>query len=1072
MRLLQGTQKLYYDWLINLTDSQIAAGGWRFPGPRLREYLRVAKKATAIHPYPAVFPDTPQPPLSAVYVQQLVEATENLEDIGPRQSGQAIRAEEIFDNSSNSIVLGEAGSGKSSLLHTAAGSLIRKFENGLSSKVPVRVLAADLIPGQPLPEAIAKSVNEDLSSIGLPESWPAEFFRKSPANGASWLLLVDGLDEVMSTDQRLAIIRRLHDYVEEPSSGVGQFILTSRPDNLLPRRAFPKLAVFELLIFNSEQLYGFAEGWLAHLGMPSPQQAAHRFISKASEANLEELARNPLMAAMLCQLHIADPDQIFPTGRSQLYETFVNSLFERQYRGARNGIHHQINSITERYGVDAITAGGKLLRSATGLVERLAWLRQSEQSGTAVQAVASWTDELKPDNLPDTGWHSLLRELLRRSGVLTERGGDFVFSHKTIEEFLATRFIIKDSDESARQFRNVWARRSWLENQEWLTTRQSFLRFLVDGWSREHDLTPLLKRLTTKGNIEGCRLVCSLHSDGSSLGSDVVDGAIKALTSITRRRSPQNLQSAIELLCYLDLEEGKAALRLTSLRRSLDHARRRWAIALLASILTLESDGELPIATIPQVYTKGGIHAIARLPPTSWRDFLATLADDSTLDGVDRRWCAEALLDVGDRRGLALLRRIANDLTVPTLDRRLAMEQVQGKEARAESETTGEGPEQAETLLPYLRIRRQIWHAVSQRLGRRGVGGTSDRSDALGELLENSQRNLPAQDLRLLERAYDFSQRLQTAKGRSGQDPQLDHALSVLKILIDLGMDAAVLAASLLHLTQFPKVDVRDTFGHEVASLVDGTSRVAALTLNAAVDFRVGQRAIISSTSDPRTLMIILASCLQELRSPFSYPGPEQRRVAKETLSVYSPLARRLGIFRIHRELDDLAFRVTSPEGHAEVSRLLSEYQPQHDSLQRQVIHKMLTDLGAADIGVEITRWPEHLYPIYQKMIVRGRDFNDIYDLVGVRILVDSVRDCYAALGVIHANWQPVPGRFKDYIAMPKFDMYQSLHTAIVGPTGKPVGVQIRTYAMHRTAEFGIAAHWKYKEHKGTQIVG
>ncbi|WP_414855636.1 RelA/SpoT family protein [Micromonospora zamorensis] len=410
-------------------------------------------------------------------------------------------------------------------------------------------------------------------------------------------------------------------------------------------------------------------------------------------------------------------------------------------------------------------------------------------------------------------------------------------------------------------------------------------------------------------------------------------------------------------------------------------------------------------------------------------------------------------------------------MTVPTLDRRLALEQVQGEGHAAEPETTGEISERAGRLLSYLGTRRKIWRAVS-RFGQRGIGGASDRSDVLGELLENSQRTLPTQDLRLLERAYDFSQRLQTSKGRSGQDPQLDHALSVLKILIELGMDAAVLAASLLHLTQFPKVDVRDTFGHEVAGLVDGTSRVAALTLNAAVDFKVGQRAIISSTSDPRTLIITLASCLQELRSPFSYPGPEQRRVAKETLSVYSPLARRLGIFRIHRELDDLAFRVTSPEGHAEVSRLLSEHQLQHDGLRRQITDKMLTDLGAADIRVEITAWPEHLYPIYQKMIVRGRDFNDIYDLVGVRILVDTVRDCYAALGVIHANWQLVPGRFKDYIAMPKFNMYQSLHTTVIGPTGKPVEMQIRTYAMHRTAEFGIAAHWKYKEHKGTQIVG
>ncbi|MFF4879457.1 RelA/SpoT family protein [Micromonospora sp. NPDC000668] len=1071
VRLLQGTQQLYHDWLMSLTDSQVIAGGWRFPGPRLREYLRVAKKATTVHPYPAIFPDTPQPPLSAVYVQQLVEANESLEDVGTHQSGQAIRSEEIFDNQTSSIVLGEAGSGKSSLLRTATGTLIRKFEDGLTSKVPVRVLAADLVPVKPLPEAIAKSVNEDLSSIGLPESWPADFFRKPPTNGASWLLLVDGLDEVMSSDQRLAIIRRLHECVEETGSGVDQFVVTSRPDNLLPRRIFPTLAVFELLIFDRQQLYNFAEGWLAHLGSEVPQRTAQRFVDKASEANLGELARNPLMAVMLCQLHIVYPDQLFPTGRSQLYETFVNSLLERQYRGSRNGIRHQINLITERYGVNAVTAGEQLLRDGTSLVERLAWSHQSEERGAAVQALDSWTRHLKPDNLPAPAWQSLLGELLRRSGVLTERGGDFVFSHKTIEEFLAARFITKNREESARQLRSVWDRHSWFDNQEWLTTRQSFLRFLIDGWARDQDLTPLLKRLTTKGQIDGCRLICCLSADGSSLNHGVIEKATNALVAIAMKRSSKNLQPAIELLCHLDYGRAKDALQATSLRRNLDHARRRWAIALLSNILTSESNNVIPIAATSCGYTKGGINAIARLQVESWRDFLATLADDPTLDGVDRRWCAEALVDVGDRRGLGLLRQIVNDVTVLAFDRRLALEVVHRMEPASGSKAAGTVLER-EVLLPNGRVHRQVWRPFSLLTGQRVAVGVSDGSDVLAKLLEGHQLAQPIQDVRLLERAYDFSQRLQTLKGKNGQDPIFDHALAVLKILVELGMDATVLATTLLHLTKFPLSDVRDTFGDEVSELVQETSRVASITLTAAAGFQVSQRAIIYATSDPRVLMIILASCLQVLRSPGLYSVPEKRRIAKEALSVYSPLASRLGIFRIHRELDDLAFQAIYPQRYAEVDRLSVEHQPQNDTQLRQITCKVLTDLRAADLKAELTGKPKHLYPIYQKMIARGRDFNDIYDLVSVRILVDTVRDCYAALGVIHANWQLVPGRFKDYIAMPKFDLYQSLHTTVIGPTGKPVEMQIRTYAMHRIAEFGIAAHWRYKEYKGTQIVG
>ncbi|HEX8347175.1 MAG TPA: RelA/SpoT family protein, partial [Actinoplanes sp.] len=169
---------------------------------------------------------------------------------------------------------------------------------------------------------------------------------------------------------------------------------------------------------------------------------------------------------------------------------------------------------------------------------------------------------------------------------------------------------------------------------------------------------------------------------------------------------------------------------------------------------------------------------------------------------------------------------------------------------------------------------------------------------------------------------------------------------------------------------------------------------------------------------------------------------------------------------------EDLAFGTLFPKRFEEINRLIGEHQPQREALLRQVTQRVQLDLKSAKIKAETTGRPKHLYSIYQKMIVRGRDFNDIYDLVGVRILVDTVRDCYAALGVIHANWQPVPGRFKDYIAMPKFNMYQSLHTTVIGPTGKPVEMQIRTFAMHRTAEFGIAAHWKYKEQKGATIVG
>ncbi len=289
-------------------------------------------------------------------------------------------------------------------------------------------------------------------------------------------------------------------------------------------------------------------------------------------------------------------------------------------------------------------------------------------------------------------------------------------------------------------------------------------------------------------------------------------------------------------------------------------------------------------------------------------------------------------------------------------------------------------------------------------------------------------------------------------------------------------MDTTTLVAALLHDTiedtDYTLEPMRADFGGEVALLVDGVTKLDKVKLGDAAKAETIRKMVVAMAKDPRVLVIKLADRLHNMRTLTFLPRPKQEQKAKETLEILAPLAHRLGMNTIKWELEDLAFGTLFPKRFEEINRLIGEHQPQREALLRQVTQKVHADLQSAKIKAETTGRPKHLYSIYQKMIVRGRDFNDIYDLVGVRILVETVRDCYAALGVIHANWQPVPGRFKDYIAMPKFNMYQSLHTTVIGPTGKPVEMQIRTYAMHRTAEFGIAAHWKYKEQKGATIVG
>jgi GTP pyrophosphokinase len=349
-------------------------------------------------------------------------------------------------------------------------------------------------------------------------------------------------------------------------------------------------------------------------------------------------------------------------------------------------------------------------------------------------------------------------------------------------------------------------------------------------------------------------------------------------------------------------------------------------------------------------------------------------------------------------------------------------------------------------------------------------------SSVLEPLISVHKHTHPKADVRALQKAYDKAAELHREQYRKSGDPYITHPLAVASILANLGMDTTTLVAALLHDTVedclYPVDEIRAEFGGEVALLVDGVTKLDRVKLGDAAKAETIRKMVVAMAKDPRVLVIKLADRLHNMRTLTFLDREKQEQKAKETLEILAPLAHRLGMNTIKWELEDLAFGTLFPKRYEEINRLITEHAPQREALLKQVTHRVNTDLRAAKIKADVSGRPKHLYSVYQKMIVRGREFADIYDLVGVRILVDTVRDCYAALGVIHANWQPVPGRFKDYIAMPKFNMYQSLHTTVIGPTGKPVEMQIRTTAMHRTAEYGIAAHWRYKETKGATISG
>ncbi len=360
---------------------------------------------------------------------------------------------------------------------------------------------------------------------------------------------------------------------------------------------------------------------------------------------------------------------------------------------------------------------------------------------------------------------------------------------------------------------------------------------------------------------------------------------------------------------------------------------------------------------------------------------------------------------------------------------------------------------------------------VRARLARLGVQRANPYNPVLEPLLRIVRSNDPKIEnatLRQIEKAYQVAERWHRGQKRKSGDPYITHPLAVTTILAELGMDPATLMAGLLHDTvedtEYGLEDLRRDFGDVVALLVDGVTKLDKVKFGEAAQAETVRKMVVAMAKDPRVLVIKLADRLHNMRTMRYLKREKQEKKARETLEIYAPLAHRLGMNTIKWELEDLAFAILYPKMYDEIVRLVAERAPKRDEYLAIVTDEVQQDLRAARIKATVTGRPKHYYSVYQKMIVRGRDFAEIYDLVGIRVLVDTVRDCYAALGTVHARWNPVPGRFKDYIAMPKFNMYQSLHTTVIGPGGKPVELQIRTFDMHRRAEYGIAAHWKYKQ--------
>jgi len=339
----------------------------------------------------------------------------------------------------------------------------------------------------------------------------------------------------------------------------------------------------------------------------------------------------------------------------------------------------------------------------------------------------------------------------------------------------------------------------------------------------------------------------------------------------------------------------------------------------------------------------------------------------------------------------------------------------------------------------------------------------------LAPLIAAFKEHHPKASTVVISRAYDLAAQAHQGQYRKSGEPYIHHPLAVARIVASFGLDDVTISAALLHDsvedTGVTLEELAEQFGTDVADIVDGVTKLDRLQFDskAAQQAASMRKMLVAMAKDLRVLMIKLADRLHNMRTLGAMATDKQARIARETIDVYAPLAHRLGMADLKQQLEDLSFATLHPKQYAEIDHMVATRSPERELYIEQVLEEVRLRLSELGVEAEVSGRPKHLWSIYEKMVVKGRQFDEIYDLVGIRVLVESVRDCYAALGSIHATWRPVQGRFKDYLAMPKFNLYQSLHTTVMGPQGKPLEVQVRTYEMHHRAEYGVAAHFAYK---------
>jgi hypothetical protein len=694
-------------WPRALDDGQIRAGDWPFAGPRLREYLKGAAAVAEKHPW--VVPGISAPPLSAVYLRQKAEAEADdryVPSRRPTSEAEELPADVVFEHSQSCVIVAGPGTGKSSLLNSGLARISRHWNDKPGGEVPVRVLAADMV-GRSVPEAIARSVRDDMGAGRAASTWSAEFFSDEPVHGARWLVLVDGLDEIADRHARRKVVADLSALGRPGAESPYRFILASRPlsEGELPEGPGWAEQRYELLPFTRAQLVGFASTWFAVLGLGEPGLVASEFIAEIGRADLNDLARTPLMATMLCQLYALNPGAPLPRGRSGTYESFIKLLQDRQYAATSGNIYSQVNAALGRYGPSAISAAEQQLKRSEALVMQLATARRDGDSRPAGELLFAWTADDRPSHLPEELWRAFLEELMRRSSLLTERYDDFAFIHQTVGEFLAARQAIANPQARAAALHQVlgrWTRKRPWKHKTWEKAAEedySYIGFLLDACP-DQELQAPVRRLIRRAGITGVDFLGSLADEGTVFDPALVDTITTSVARLAGRASGTEtvLTAAFILVSFGDprgldlfasLADGSAAAAVPRRRHfSLDRSWRKtlrqmaqneeeenryfgcWqlaehgdprgadALAAFASDHPVTSD---PSVQMGDLYREFAARDLAARDDPRGLELLAAIASDTGISDQVRGFAAESLVSFHDQRGDRVLSGLLAD---------------------------------------------------------------------------------------------------------------------------------------------------------------------------------------------------------------------------------------------------------------------------------------------------------------------------------------------------------------------------------------------------------------------------